>query len=118
MQVGQAVTCSGSGAFAEYVVAPASSCYAVRQASAETAALAISGLTAAGALEVSQLRACTAPCVPFKGSDLFCLLSLLAMIVMLQCSALNPVALQRLIIMVVQCIGGWRWRFASSALSA
>ena len=51
-QVGQPVACSGSGAFAEYVVAKASSCYAVRESSAEAVAVSLSGLTAAGALEV------------------------------------------------------------------
>lgn len=52
MQVGQHVACGSSGAFAEYVIANAASCYPVREASAEAVGVSLSGLTAAAALEV------------------------------------------------------------------
>ena len=51
VQVGQAVTFVG-GAFSEYSTVPAAGCWPVREASPEAACLAISGLTAIGALEV------------------------------------------------------------------
>ena len=54
LQVGQHVTVGSSGAFAEYVIAGVASCYPVQQASAEAVAVSLSGLTAAGALEVGN----------------------------------------------------------------
>ena len=51
MQEGQAVTFVG-GAFSEYSTVPAAGCWPVREASPQAACLAISGLTAIGALEV------------------------------------------------------------------
>lgn len=52
LQVNQAVTTAGANAFAEYVVASAESCYPVKEATGEAVAVSLSGLTAAGALEV------------------------------------------------------------------
>lgn len=50
LEVGQPVICSGGNAFSEYVTVPARSCFGVRVADAEACTLAVSGLTAAGAL--------------------------------------------------------------------
>lgn len=59
MQEGQAVTFVG-GAFSEYSTVPAAGCWPVQDASPQAACLAISGLTAIGALEV-----CTLVCTKF-----------------------------------------------------
>ena len=54
VQVGQAVTFVG-GAFSEYTTVAAAGCWPVQEASPEVACLAVSGLTAIGALEVCLL---------------------------------------------------------------
>ncbi|CAL8460543.1 g72 [Coccomyxa elongata] len=53
LKVGDAVTCSGSGGFAEFIVASAQSCFPVKEASAEAVVLTLSGLTAAVALKAT-----------------------------------------------------------------
>ena len=69
-QVGQAVTFVG-GAFAEYTTVSAAGCWPVREASPEAACLAISGLTAIGALEVCFLLPNSRRTKPVTEADLF-----------------------------------------------